>query len=434
MTIRSVPCTANQMMVARLQERGYVSNIPLLLRARGRLHIDCLRDALQLVVDRHDILRAYFSRRASLVYTPVFGVAIDFPVKDVSDAADPLAAAFQDIAERGQRGFSLGELPRIRTRLFELGSDDHLVGLIVDHLVADGVSLGIVAAEWRSFYQAIVARTPFDVPPIAPQYCDFALWQDLWLKSGEAELQRRFWVDQLARLPSRTVTIGNACKAELLAFELDAEARRSLSSLCVRLRIKPFAAVLAVYALLLFVVTGEHDLVIGTVRANRRRPQANMVVGHFANLIPLRLLVVERQALDAFVREVAAVCNAAYAHDELPFPELAAAVSARQGIPAARLAEFSINFVPFPDEAVSWGDGLRMNQIWGLISDRARATSRVTLFIRQQNSGIGGTLVYDPGTINPLWSARFAARFGATLIRLARDGATSVETMLAALE
>ena len=45
------PCTANQVMVARLLNKGYVSNVPFLLRATGHLRLDILRDALQLVVD-----------------------------------------------------------------------------------------------------------------------------------------------------------------------------------------------------------------------------------------------------------------------------------------------------------------------------------------------------------------------------------------------
>lgn len=429
-----VPCTANQVMVARLQAQGYVSNIPFLLRAKGPLCPATLRDALQLVVDRHAVLRSVLAETDDgLVQAPVRGVSVALPLTDVSAEADPLAAALAHIAADGAQAFGLSDPLRLRGGLFRLAAGDHLVGIIVDHLAADGVSLGIIAAEWRSFYQAIAAGTPFDVPLIAPQYRDFAAWQRAWLQSGEAEQQRRFWIDALAGIPSRAVSGGGAYAAERLAFELDPQTSQSLAALCVRLRVKPFAAVLALYALLLFAVTGERDLVIGTVRANRRRADTAAMVGHFANLIPLRVRIAEQQTLEMFVRDVASVCAAAYAHDALPFPEVAAALWRAARIPASRLAEFSINFVPFPDDGVGWGDGLRMAQIWGLISDRPQATSRVTLFIRQQRSAIGGTLVYDRRTLDPAWAASFPERFGAMIAQFAGGAVPTVGAMLAEL-
>jgi hypothetical protein len=103
------PCTANQVMVARLQEKGYVSNIPFLLRARGRLRIDALRDALQLIIDRHAVLRSVFAASGeTLVQQPVEGVGVALPVADLAAAADPLAAALSEIAADGERPFAGG--------------------------------------------------------------------------------------------------------------------------------------------------------------------------------------------------------------------------------------------------------------------------------------------------------------------------------------
>jgi hypothetical protein len=133
---------------------GYVSNISFLLGARGRLRIDALREALQLIIDRHAVLRSVFAVSGEmLVQQPLEGVAVALPVAD-------LAAALSEIATDGERPFAGGDVPRLRGHVFRLGPDDHVVSIIVDHLAADGVSLGILAAEWRSLYQSIKAGTP----------------------------------------------------------------------------------------------------------------------------------------------------------------------------------------------------------------------------------------------------------------------------------
>jgi hypothetical protein len=154
------------------------------------------------------------------------------------------------------------------------------------------------------------------------------------------------------------------------------------------------------------------------------------MVGHFANLIPLRLRIDPERQLGDWVGDVAAVCTAAHARDELPFLDLAAAAWRQLRLPASRLAEFSINFVPFPGEAMIWDSDLRMAQLWGLFGDRPLATSRVTLFIRQQQSGLGGTLVYDRTTIDPGWAARFPAQFADMVARIAGGSASTVAATL----
>src|ERR1700722_11019954 len=92
-----VPCTANQMMVARLQEKGYVSSIPFLQRARGPLRIDVLTKSLLLVVARHAVLRSVFvASGKTLMQRTVEGVSVAMPVTDLSAAADPLAAVLSE--------------------------------------------------------------------------------------------------------------------------------------------------------------------------------------------------------------------------------------------------------------------------------------------------------------------------------------------------
>lgn len=422
---RSVPCTANQVMVSRLQDKGYVANIPFLLRARGRLSVPVLRDALQIVLDRHEILRALFSRRDGFTYTPVTGIAIGLPLTDVSNSSDPLAAALRDLAEDGQRPFELGELPRIRARLFRFGPEEHLVSVLIDHLVADGLSLGILADEWRSLYQALTAGTPFEIAPIAPQYREFAAWQAEWLRSAEAEQLRRACAADLKGLEPRDSAVAVSGSAKSLAFQSKPSMSARLSGICLKYRVRPFVAMFACYLPLLFAVTGERDLVVATVRANRRRPGTVSMVGHFANLVPLRVRLDPARSARDFVRDVAQVCVTANARDELPFLELAGASSA-VGVPPSRLAEFTINYVPFPSEPMIWDSDLRMEQVWGLFGDRSMATSRIALFIRHQSSGIGGTLVYDGRTVDPQWAACFPERLERIATQLAAGSALAV--------
>lgn len=429
-----VPCTANQLMVARLRDKGHVSSIPFLLRAKGPLRIDILRDALQLVVDRHEILRSVFRHvGGELVQQPVESPFVRLPLTDLSDAPDPLALALAGSAAEGRKSFALEDDLRLRANVFRLAADDHLVSVVVDHLAADGYSLGIIGADWRSYYQVIEAGTPFEVPLVAPQYRAYALWQRLWLAGDEAARLREQWLAELEDLaPSVTSSSASSPAVEMCDFDLNAAASKSLSTLGIRFKITPFMVVAAVYAPLLVSVTGERDMIVGTVRANRRRSDAQSTVGHFANLVPLRVRIDLDSTGESWLREMAATCRAAYAREELPFSDAAAAAWSRHRISAAHLARDAINFMPFATAPVAWGGALTMEQVWGPRGERPLAIGRATLFLRHHGSSLGGTLVYNPDAVDPAWGQRFPQAFSALLTALCSRGRQTLRELLVA--
>jgi arthrofactin-type cyclic lipopeptide synthetase C len=305
-------------------------------------------------------------------------------------------------------------------KIYLLGESDHFVSIIVDHLAADGVSLGIILGELRCLYQVIDAGTPHGFPGAAPQYRNFALWQRAWLRGDEAKAQRAYWRDQLADLSSNSGNRPGPALRRTVPFTLPPDTRASLAALCVRHRVTPFMALLAAYAPYLSETMGERDLVIGTVRANRRRPQAEGVVGHFANLIPLRLRIDAEWSWSRFFAYVRETCRSSYACEELPFAEIAAVAQAEHGIRGTRLTACTINFVPLAGEPMAWGAGLSMSQLWGLPVQELPATNRTSLFVCQQQADLSGTLLFDPDTTDPTWASALPDRLARVIASVAR--------------
>ena len=426
-------CSPNQVMVARLQARGFAANVPLLLRARGDLDRDTLREALQMVVDRHAILRATFEFDGDLLMQkPDRPCAVVMKWEDLADLPDPLTEAQAAIRRTCREVFDSNEAIRLRPFVYRLGVQDHLIAVVFDHLAADGMSLATVIAEWRAFYQAIEAGTPPTVSGLAQQYSAFATWQRDWLHSIHAERHRVWWTNQLRDLPGSAVMgvrSGGPFVARAIAFDLGATVSRQISTLCVRHRVTPFMALLAAYLPLVGSLVSERTVLIATVRANRSREDFRGTVGHFANLTPLRLMLDPNSSADQLIEDVASVCRSSYAHDELPFLELAA-IASHVGLPASALAEFSINFVPFPTEPVAWSSGLYLSQLWGFLDQEPLATGRLALFVRQEGDRLGGALIYDPRTIGSDWAEAFPGRLAALTAMLSRSPAPSVGDLL----
>jgi hypothetical protein len=420
-------------MVARLQAQGYVANVPFLLRASGALDRDILADALQFVVDRHEILRsAFVIAGKTLMQAAPDPFPVHLAFRDLADRESPIAAAQADCAVACRTPFLLDRPCRLVVTVYRLGPDDHLIASVVDHLSADGMSLGILGMEWRSFYQAIEGGAPLQLAPVAPQYRAFAERQRDWLTSSDAEDQRRWWSEYLrGHEPAGSSANEGVRPATSLEFSLAYEVGRAVSRLCTRYKLTPFMVVLAAYAVLLAGLQHHRDVIVATVRANRRDPATAGMVGNLANLVPIRVSVDAASTSREFLPAVGRLCRETYAHDTLPFLEIADAASRRLRMAPAALARYAINFVPFPGEPDIWSPDLRVSQQWGLLEPRPQSTGIASLFVRQQGMRFGGTLIADPAALSRSWIHAFAARLAATIVGLT-DPRRSIRDLISA--
>ncbi|MFH4209963.1 condensation domain-containing protein, partial [Acinetobacter baumannii] len=85
----------------------------------------------------------------------------------------------------------------LRVRLFQLGEAEHVLTVCMHHIVSDGWSGEVLIREFVQLYQAQVSGQPAQLPALAIQYADYAIWQRAWLEAGEGERQLNYWKQQL---------------------------------------------------------------------------------------------------------------------------------------------------------------------------------------------------------------------------------------------
>jgi non-ribosomal peptide synthetase component F len=83
---------------------------------------------------------------------------------------------------------------------------------------------------------------------------------------------------------------------------------------------------LAAFKVLLYGYTGQEDLCIGTLVANRNRQEVEGLIGLFVNTVLLRTNLGGNPTFREVLRRVRKTTLAAYAHQELPFEDLAQAL------------------------------------------------------------------------------------------------------------
>ncbi|MFD2473312.1 non-ribosomal peptide synthetase [Amycolatopsis silviterrae] len=295
--------------------REYLS--PTALRLRGELDLDALRRALNTVVARHESLRTTFDaiegRAVQVVHEPA---PVELPVEEFDEAA---------LVREALRPFDLRTGPLLRARLFREQSGDHVLLLALHHIVTDGWSAGVLAAELDACYSAYVRGEEPRLPALPVQYADFAAWQRDFLDSPGFAEQLDHWQDRLAgpaplELPTdRPRPAVRTSEGDWLGFEIPAEVAANLRDLAGAQHGTLFMTLVAACQVVLARWCGQEDVSVGTVTAGRERAELERLIGFFVNTLVLRSTVDSRGTFRDFLARVRDTVLDAFAHQDVPF-------------------------------------------------------------------------------------------------------------------
>ncbi|MEV1178493.1 condensation domain-containing protein, partial [Nonomuraea sp. NPDC049784] len=175
-------------------------NVPVSLRLSGALDVPALAQALDTVVERHEVLRTRLvpdeDGVAHQVIDPPGG--FELAVVDLSGRPDPEGRAAELVAEDTVAPFDLAAGPLFRGRLLRLGAEDHVLSLCMHHVVSDEWSAGVLRRELSVLYAAFCRGGRSPLTPLAVQYADFAAWQRDRLRGEVLEGQLGYWTERLA--------------------------------------------------------------------------------------------------------------------------------------------------------------------------------------------------------------------------------------------
>ncbi|WP_063763797.1 non-ribosomal peptide synthetase/MFS transporter [Actinoplanes subtropicus] len=293
-------------------------NIPVAVRLRGPLDADRLEQALHQLVARHESLRTRFPTVGG---QPVQEVTRDLAAP-VDRRSGDLDAARALVAERANAPFDLESGPLLRTLLVEVGPDEHVLAIVVHHIVGDGASIGVLLGELAALY----GGQPLAPPPI--RYADFVRWQRSHFDEAERERLRAHWQARLAgvpplelptdrpRPPVRT-TRGGQVRHPLPAALSDALRARSRAERCTL-----FMTLLTAFEVVLGMHSGQDDFCVGAPFAGRDRVELEPLVGHLVNTVVLRADLAGDPTLRDLVHRTRAAALDAFAHPHIPFERL----------------------------------------------------------------------------------------------------------------
>ncbi|UPU44828.1 non-ribosomal peptide synthetase [Rhodococcus qingshengii] len=318
--------------LSRFDAVSGVNNIPIVLRLSGVVDVAALGAAVSDVVARHEILRTVYPEFEGVGFQqvlPVGGFAVDISAVP-TDEADLLGVLAPVVTE----GFDVTSEVPLRVRLFQTGSSEFVLALVVHHIAADGVSMGPLV---RDVSMAYVARAGGQVPGWAPlevQYADYALWQREVLGSeGDPSSlmseQLGYWTSVLEGLPERIELPADRSRPLVASnrgasyqFSVDVRLHLALEQLALDRGVSLFMVVHAALAVVLARLSGSDDVVVGSPIAGRGEPELDDLIGMFVNTLVLRTEVDSSESFSELLGRVREVDLGAFGNEDVPFERL----------------------------------------------------------------------------------------------------------------
>ena len=330
-----VPLSASQQrlwFLQQLEPQSSVYNEFACIQLKGYLNFVALEKSFNEIVKRHESLRTSFE---TLDEQPVQvihpSLSIKLPVANLSDLPQVLLDAEIErlTTEIAQKPFDLTSTPLLRVSLLRTNEQEHLLLLVIHHIVCDGWSIQVLNKELAAIYEAFSAEQSSPLAELPIQYGDYSIWQNQWLQGEREKTQLSYWKQQLKDASSTLSLPTDHQRPPIQSYKGAAKFFKLSSHLSDRIRVLSnqqgvtlFMTLLAAFQAQLYRYTNQEDICIGSPIANRNHADIEGLIGFFVNTLALRTDLSGNPSFLELLQRVRDVCVGAYANTELPFERL----------------------------------------------------------------------------------------------------------------
>ena len=303
---------------------------PFALRLRGKLDESLLQKSLEVLIARNEIMRTVFYVEDGSPYQRVLP-AVDFHLYKVNLTREknPQAEARTRITDSNLEILDIYSAPPYRMTLYQLEREDHVLGIIIHHILIDGWSAELFKRELLEIYEQLARGAGVDLPAAPIRYADFACWQQSPAFERHIRAQYEYWQTKLAgqggeaELPADKVRpASKTSNASTIWLTLAGQTLKRLGEFCRDQQTTPFPVLLSAFALALNRHTHQDVMRIGSFFANRPYAQVQSIMGPFINGVVLQVELNKQLNFLELVRQTKQTVTEAQEYQEVPIEKV----------------------------------------------------------------------------------------------------------------
>ena len=392
----------------KMQSAQVAYNMPGALRLEDRLDKEALEYAVAQLVKRHESLRTTFveiNEEPRQVIHKAEEWSFQVKFTDISNNEYPEKQAERLANEETRIVFNLEKGPLFKVNVLQINKSQHLILFTIHHIISDGWSMGILIKEILQLYNAYLVGTHTELPSLRIQYKDYTSWQNQLLERSGHE---QYWLDKLSnnlemlRLPYDFKPKDSfSYQGDRKSLQLNIKLAGKLKELAQKNNTSLSNVVFTIFNILLYNITGQKDIVIGTAIANRNHIDVENIVGLFVNSLVIRNKISDDQGFVELLKRVTKNMVEAFDHQDYPIDLLVQKVCPDRINNIQPIFNVFYGFQNFADVVTQADDhGVTMlgngnAELEWFEQDFATAKFDLTLFVHQIGDGLKLTFEYN---------------------------------------
>ncbi|HVI47173.1 MAG TPA: amino acid adenylation domain-containing protein [Chitinophaga sp.] len=368
------------------------------LTLKGALDITALSNALQTIVNRHEVLRTVIKQTEGVAYQHVLDQnQWQLTVTDLPAYRQSPAILKEYVQSLIATPFNLEKDHMLKGQLIVSGENEHVLLIVLHHIACDGWSVSILVNELIALYEANATGSTAALAPIPVQYADYAVWQRQYLSGDVLAGKLSYWENKLKdagtlQLPGYSNHSSvHRNKGAGRRFHLNRELTDALQQLSLQQGATLFMTLLTAFKVLLYRYSGEEDISVGSPIAGRTQAETEGLIGFFVNTLVLRSNLAGQPSFATLLQQVKTTTLEAYEHQDVPFEKIVEAVVKDRdvkGNPLFRVL-FSLQNIP----AIP---ALRLGSVLLSPLDIPHVTTQfdITVNIQENANGLTGDVIY----------------------------------------
>lgn len=302
-------------------------------RCKGQIDLDVLEQSLDLLFQRHDILRTAFvyEKNERPIQVVLDNRRIKLQVTDIANLQEEDARAYiaacreEDIT----RGFDLVKDVLMRLTVLKMAGAEYTFIWSYHHMLMDGWCLPILLGELNTIYGTLVTGGSVNLPAPVP----FARYIQ-WLEKQDKEAALKYWRNYLrdyetaAGIPPVLQPAAEQPyhSPRTAILRLTKEKTQQLHMLAKQQQVTLNVVFQALWGILLGRYNNTDDVVYGNVVSGRPAdlPGVEDMLGLFINTVPLRIRFDHTTRFDALLQQVHTDAIESLSHHYCPLAEIQA--------------------------------------------------------------------------------------------------------------
>ncbi len=314
-------------VLSHFREGSQAYNVSSAFIVEGDFNVPAFKKAFDFVIDRHEILRTVFVKTTGEPKQKILAAnASGFVMEtiDLQQQTNPSVIIKQWLEEDAKRPFDLSKGPLLRTTIFQETANRFVLVFNIHHIISDGWSKGILIQELLQAYKAICMGTQPALPPLPIQYRDYAAWH-----AAAFEQQGQYWRDLFKNgVPVLNFPVDFERPKVLTFFgamlhsHISESFTNDLRKKAIECNMSLNNLLFALYGLVAARLSGQEEVVIGSLSSGRSHLDLENLVGVFINFLPVKLAPAKSLSLSTYLEDSNQALVQAYNHQDYPFDRM----------------------------------------------------------------------------------------------------------------